>query len=71
MKKALQCYGPIGTLVLLIVLLFKNTMLFTRTKNDTVKWRYDPINMTKLPGGQIVRIVLPKFVILGPNNVQQ
>ena len=62
---------PIGTIVLLIVLLFKNTLLFTRTKSDPVNRRYDPINMVKSPGGQIVRIVVPKCVNFRANNVQQ
>ena len=33
--------------------------------------RYDPINMAKLPGGQIVGIVVPKCVDLEWNNTPQ
>ena len=45
----------IGTLVLLIVLHFKNTLLFTQIETYTVNQRYDPIYMAKLLGGRLLR----------------
>ena len=60
---------PIGTLVLLIVLLSQSTLPFTRTKTDPVNRRYDPINMAKSPDGQIVGIIVLLIVLFFKNTM--